>query len=154
MTAKLKVEFRGEMRTFYEISKLTGIPHYTLRRRARAGIPLDGPGLALGAKVRELGTLDPNLPYEEDVECQRLIAENPSGLGLAEIARLFKCSRERVRQLEAQALAKLLTGRARNHVLHAIEAADALEKMRKPGPMDSAPDTAALYWTPKRRKAG
>jgi hypothetical protein len=152
MKAKIRVMFRGELRTIYEIERLTGIPHYTLRRRARHGQPLDGPGLE-GNRVRELGELDPHLPYEEDEECQRLIAENPNGLGQAEIARLFNCSRERIRQLEEQAMAKLLMGRARKHVLHAIEAADVLEKMRKPGMMDSAPDTVVSY-RPSDKKAG
>jgi DNA-binding CsgD family transcriptional regulator len=155
MRAKLRVMHDGELRTFYELERITGVPNHTLRRRHREGKSLLDPGPGKGAQVRVLGetSIDPNLPYEQDEACQRLIAENPTGLGLAEIARLFNCSRERVRQLEAQALSKLLVGRSRNHVLHLIETADVLEKLRKPGVMDSAPDTMVTY-RPSDKKAG
>lgn len=48
-----------------------------------------------------------DVPYELDRDCQRFIAEHQGGATLDEVGQFFGVSRERVRQIEAQALAKL-----------------------------------------------
>ena len=44
------------------------------------------------------------LPFAEDVACQRFVDAHPGGATLEEIARVVGFTRERVRQLEEQAL--------------------------------------------------
>lgn len=47
------------------------------------------------------------LTWEEDDEVRRLVAENPEGMTLYEVAEVFGLCRERVRQVEETALAKI-----------------------------------------------
>lgn len=49
----------------------------------------------------------PSLRYEDDVACQLLVNAHPDGLTLDEVGRALGLTRERVRQIEAAALAKL-----------------------------------------------
>lgn len=48
-----------------------------------------------------------DLPFEDDPEAQRFVEENPSGATLSEIGACLGVTRERVRQIEEEALRKL-----------------------------------------------
>ena len=70
-----------------------------------------GPGRSLGGKQGRMSPAERkrrNLtPYAEDPKAQALVDDNPDGMMLSEIADYLGLTRERVRQIEAQALQKL-----------------------------------------------
>lgn len=47
------------------------------------------------------------LPWEEDTEAQRFVADHPDGAGVEQIGKIFGCTKQAVSQMEARALAKL-----------------------------------------------
>lgn len=62
-------------------------------------------------------------PWHADREAQELVAAHPTGLTLEEVGAHFGVTRERIRQIEAQALRKLragasLSGWQRHAALH------------------------------------
>ena len=53
------------------------------------------------------GLVDNHTPWEEDDRCWYVVAHHPNGITLDDCASLMNISRERVRQIEAEALGKL-----------------------------------------------
>ncbi len=51
--------------------------------------------------------IDPDLPWDEDERAQYVVAAHPSGISLSELGSLIGLTRERVRQIEFQAIGKL-----------------------------------------------
>lgn len=51
------------------------------------------------------GSIDSTTPYTEDLACQRFVAKHPDGATLDEVGEMLGVTRERVRQIEAKALA-------------------------------------------------
>lgn len=129
--------FRGEIRTTAEIAELTGMRHETVRRWIALGkdleaaarsvprlyhvrgrkLPLREAAAVIGvdtstllARHRRGDPLEGNredTPWECDAAAQRFVAEHPGGATLDEVGEFFGISRERVRQIEVQALRKL-----------------------------------------------
>lgn len=108
--AQERHEFHGEYLTYSEISKRTGLPVGTVKSRIHHGRPIDVPlnGRASDARAHEMveRSVDPELPYEEDETCQRLVEEY-GPMTLEEIGHVIGVTRERVRQIELNAIRKL-----------------------------------------------
>lgn len=60
-------------------------------------------------KPEALPRLDPDLPYERDLEAQRLVREYPDGIDNVRLGECFGVSRERIRQVLEKALGRLRT---------------------------------------------
>ena len=77
--------------------------------------------------VSEVPLIDKTTPYERDVACQLFVATFAGGASLEAIALALGVSRERVRQIESEALRKL-AGPAREQI--DIEPAELAERRR------------------------
>ena len=51
--------------------------------------------------------VDKETPWEDDLVCQKLVRDNPDGMTLEQVGQVLGLTRERVRQIEEQALRKL-----------------------------------------------
>jgi hypothetical protein len=105
------IEIDGQRLTIEEIAAIAGISVWTVHARLQAnktGQDLIAPpqrcqaGSAVDSWVR---TID--LPWEADLFAQHTVRDHPEGMTLAEVAALMNVSKERVRQIEEQALSKL-----------------------------------------------
>jgi len=57
---------------------------------------------------RARALIDGTTPYDEDKRCQYVVEHHPHGLTLDQIGDLLGLTRERVRQIEAKALERLV----------------------------------------------
>lgn len=71
--------------------------------------------------------IDNTTPYEDDLDCQALVAANPDGMTLEQVGEVLGLTRERVRQIEHAAIAKIKRTRrrelfgARDSFWHALD---------------------------------
>lgn len=120
------VEFRGEQKTYAEISEITGVHIGTLRTRDHHGRDLEMPpkderlrlvaennarATALNRSTRiDVGhslDVDPFTDFEHDYSCQEIVHRNPDGMRLERIAKVLGCTRQRTHQIFRNALNKL-----------------------------------------------
>ena len=81
-------------------AELMGISYRTIHyRMAQGDTVLDA--------LRPTNCRRPELRFELDAKVRELVAENPSGMTLLEVATHFGLTRERVRQIQEVALAKV-----------------------------------------------
>ena len=146
---KVYVEFRGRSCTLREVSQMTGIHINTIRKRYEIGTQLDAPmyGEPKRKSVVDVPYVDRDTPFEEDEACQQLIREHPNGMRLEQIGEALRCSRERVRQLEAQAIRKLRrAGFNVRELAKMKDDADELERLRKPHPWSNLTVSGPSVW--------
>jgi DNA-binding CsgD family transcriptional regulator len=91
-----------------EAAEIIGISEETVRTRAHYGRAIDAPlGLARQRRNQDTKRVHPKLPFEQDEACQEIVRDNPNGMRLEQVGKALGCTRERVRQVERKALAKL-----------------------------------------------
>ena len=114
----------------HEAEERCQTPHPAGRRRVVRVVSRGPESASQAAEDASPTESTPSLdtPYEEDVLAQVLV-QGKGELTLAEIATVYGCSREWVRQLEARALAKL-----RAHVAEHPEDAEELRALLTPTP--------------------
>jgi len=85
-----------------------------VRACALCGEPLDGRGPSVrcedcaGVELRA-SEVHPTLPWDRDPTCRAWVAERPDGATLEQVGQALGVTRERVRQIETRALARLAT---------------------------------------------
>lgn len=106
---RLRLTWQGREQTLDEWSAETGIPAQTLYTRYRDGKTMDEvfSSTPLPKAGRGEAWTDIDKPWREDKYAQKLVEEHPYGMTLDEIGRELGVSRERVRQIENEALRKL-----------------------------------------------
>ena len=115
----MRVMFRGKMRSISEIADMTDTRERDIRNRL---LHTDDIEYAVSASYGKVFNAWKDIPYSEHAEAQLAVkvAESWGGMTMQEIANIMGVSKQRVEQIERNALAKL---RAKNkHLLEYLEA--------------------------------
>ena len=110
------------------------------RRTIRSRIDVYGADRALRmtkygrSTVQFEHSIDDVTPYEEDEECQRIVRDNPDGATLEIIGATMGVCRERIRQIEEEALEKLRLGLRIIEAVGEMRAELILRRLRGRGP--------------------
>ena len=87
------------------ITRATGLPYRLIKHRIAKGEDLFAPKAGMPTTHRDRSLSD--VPFEHDKAAQEFVAAHPNGAGYEDIGRVFGLSRQRIMQIEENALRKL-----------------------------------------------
>lgn len=153
-----KIEYQGRMMSANEISEITGMNHHAIKLRLDRGLPIDTEEVE---RVSVDRAADFDIDGKMADECvDEVVERHPDGLTLEQVAILVGKTRERIRQIQNQAIAKLRAA-SKKRKLSAdmqllLDAVESLDAPHRVDPLDALPTNDGFYWGNSRRqkKAG